>query len=207
MGKSDENDVRLLRTLYRRQPELFQPLFTSPGELEVRVLTELWVELAGQKKSAKLARTTTENPVAVETYRAVRRLVERLAEEIHEEALKLPLYRRAFEELGLKGPALAYIVSHDAFALGTLPRDKLMIRYEMVDRRRRSRKLRSQLLVLLAMTAVRHKHPKYYDIYQHYRNKNKKHWSAILRVAERILQDLKQLNEDRQHTQKAGPPA
>ncbi len=206
-GRSDENDVRLLRTLYRRQPELFQPLFTSPEELEVRALTELWVELAGQKKSAKRARTTSENPIAVEAHKTLRRLIDKITAEIHEKAICLPLYREAVENLGLKGPTLAYIISHDSVALKTFGRDKLAVRYGMADRRWGKRPLRSQLLILLANVAVHHGHPRYGKIYEYYRQKGKKHWPAILRVAKRILRDLRQLNEDRQQTQKAGPPA
>ncbi len=200
MRKTDANDVKLLRTLYRRQPDLFQQLFTSPEELEVRALTEMWVELAGQKKSAKLARTTSENPIAVETHRTVRRLVERLAEEIHREALRLPLYRNAVEELGLKGPILAYIISHDGHNLAGLSRDRLAVRYRMVSSNRR-RPLRSRLLISLANTAIIHKHPKYGSIYDHYRRKNKSHWGATLRVAQKILRDIHGL------ARKAGPPA
>ncbi len=199
--KSDEDDVKLLKTVYNKNPNLFQPLFTSPEELEVRALTELWVELAGQKKSAKNARTTTDNPVAVETHRALKRLVEKLSKEIHEKALSLPLYRKAVQEMGLKGPTLAYIISHDSVALTTLPRDKLDIRYDMTDRHWRGRKLRSRLLILLASSTVLNRNPRYRQIYEHYRQKGKKHWPAILRVAKRILRDL------RQQTQKAGPPA
>ncbi len=200
VGKGDENDVRLLRTLYRRQPELFQPLFTSPEELEVRALTEMWVELAGQKKSAKHTRTTTENPVALEAHRAVKRLIRKLSEEIHRKALGLPLYRKAVEELGLKGPTLAYIISHDGHNLAGLSRDRLAVRYRMVSSNRR-RPLRSRLLISLANTAIIHKHPKYRSIYDHYRRKGKGHWGANLRVAVKILRDIHGL------ARKAGPPA
>jgi len=205
--KTDENDVRLLKTLYHQHPDLFQPLFTSPEELEVRALTEMWVELAGQRKAARRARTTTEDPVATETYKTLTRLINRLAKRIHEKAMVLPLYRKAVEELGLKGPTLAYIISHDAIALTALPRDKLAVRYAMIDRNYRKRPLRSRLLILLACTAVLNGHPRYSQIYQHYRQKGKRHWQAILRVAKRLLRDLRQLKEDGQQTQKAGPPA
>ena len=198
--KTDENDVKLLKTLYRRQPELFQQLFTSPEELEVRALTEMWVELVRQRKAAKHARTTTENPVAVETHRAVRRLVEKLAEEIHREALRLPLYRKAVEGLGLKGPALAYIVGHDRHNLAALSRNRLIFRYQMTGRRRhRRRNIRSRLLILIAMSAVLNKHSRYHEVYQKYferfktEGREKPHWKAVLRVAERILKDLHSL--------------
>ena len=144
--KTNENDVKLLKTLYRQHPDLFQPLFTSPEELEVRALTEMWVELAGQRKAAKRARTTTENPVAVEAHKTLQRLSNRLSEEIHQKALELPLYRRVHEELGLKGPTLAYIISHDGWALASLSRQRLIHRYQLTSRRRhRRRGTRSRL--------------------------------------------------------------
>ncbi len=201
MRKTDANDVKLLRTLYRRQPELFQPLFTSPEELEVRALTELWVTIAKMKMVSKYARTTTTNSVAIKINKNLQNNISELSKEIHEKALNLPLYRKTFEELGLKGPTLAYIVSHDTAALVMLPRDKLEVRYSMVDRPWRMRPLRSRLLISLANTAILNGHPQYRKIYEHHRQKGKKHWPAILRVAKRILRDL------RQQTQKAGPTA
>ena len=200
VSKSDENDVK---TLYHRHPGLFQPLSTSPEELKVRALKELWVELTGLKKSAKHARTTTDNPVVTEAHKTLRKLVEKLAVEIHKEALRLPLYRRVHEELRVQGPCLAYIISHDGWALTALPRDRLIIRYAMTHHHKR-RPLRSQLLILLAKAAVLHKHSRYSRIYEDYRQKGKTHWEAILRVAKRLLTDIRQL----QRTQKAeGPPA
>ncbi len=199
--KTDENDVKLLKTLCYRQPELFQPLSTSPEELEVRALTELWVEVTGQKKAAKHARIIAANQIAIETHKAIVRLHKKLAEEIHKEALKIPLYRKAFEELGLKGPLLAYITSHDAPNLTILPRDKLIVRYGMIDRPYRGRPRRSRFLILLASAAILHKHPRYWSIYDHYRRKGKGHWGAILRVAQTMLKDVHRL------ARKAGPPA
>jgi hypothetical protein len=55
--------------MFYKAPDLFQPLYTSPLELEVRALTELWVEMAGIKRAAKYMRTTTDDPLAVETHR------------------------------------------------------------------------------------------------------------------------------------------
>jgi len=199
--KTDENDVKLLKTLYRRQPELFQPLFTSPEELEVRALTELWVELTRLKISAKRARTTNDNPVTAKAHKTLKRLIEELSKEIHEEALKLPLYRMVVDKLGLKGPTLAYLVSHDGWAFTTLPRDKLITRYGMTLFNRK-RTLKRHLLIMLSNAAVLHKHPKYRCIYDHYRRKDKGHWGANLRVAVKILRDIHGL------AQKAGgPPA
>jgi hypothetical protein len=200
--KSDENDVVMLKTLYRRNSDDFQPLFETPEELTVRELTELWVQEAFLKKVSKQARTTTSHSIATEIQKTHRRLVEKLAEEIHREAMKLPLYRLTFERLGLKGPALAYLLSHDGWALRTIPREKLIFRFQMTGRRKhRRRNTRSRLLIMLAMSAVLHKHPTYYQVYQRYSERfkaegyseKKAHWKAILRVAERILKDLHSL--------------
>jgi hypothetical protein len=194
--KSDENDVVMLKTSFRRNPDIFQPLFETPEELTVRALTELWVQEAFLKKVSKQARTNTSNPIATEIQKTHRRLVERLAEEIHREALKLPLYRIAFERLGLKGPALAYLLSHDGWAFKTLNSDKLQARYRLVPLRLRRSK-RSRLLITLANTAVINEHPRYYGIYLKYiekfRDRPRKHWKAVLRVARRILRDLRLL--------------
>ncbi len=202
VSKSHENDVKLLKTLYHRHPGLFQPLFTSLEELEVRALTELWIELTRQKKAAKRARTTIEDPVAVEAHRTLERVVNKLSKRIHEKAMGLQLYREAVKELELKGPTLAYILGHDDWALTVLPRDKLILRYQMTGRRKyRGRKIRSRLLINLANSAVLHKHHRYYKAYQRYferfraegNDRKKAHWRAVLRVAERILKDLHHL--------------
>ncbi len=190
--KSDENDVRLLRELYRRRPELFQPLFESPDELKVRALTELWLQQASLKKVSKQTRTVTNHALVVEIHRLHRRMLERLASEIHEEAMKLPLYRMAFEKLGLKGPALAYIAAHDGVTLATLPRDRLEIRYGRAPSWGRRSK-RSQLLTRLAMASIQNKHPRYRAIYEHYRRKGKSHWPALIRTAKIMLRDLMKL--------------
>jgi len=194
--KSDENDVVMLKTLFRRNPDDFQPLFETPEELTVRALTELWVQEAFLKKVSKQARTNTSNPVATEIQKTHRRLVERLAEEIHREALKLPLYRLTFERLGLKGPVLAYLLSHDGWVFKTLDSDRLQVRYRLVPLRRRRSK-RSRLLIMLANTAVLNNHPRYRPIFEKYVEKFQgqkyAYWKAVLRVARRILRDLKLL--------------
>jgi hypothetical protein len=41
LRKTDENDVKALRQIFYEDPDLFQPLYASPLELEVRALTEL----------------------------------------------------------------------------------------------------------------------------------------------------------------------
>jgi hypothetical protein len=207
--KSDENDVVMLRALFRRNPDNFQPLFSTPEELTVRELTEEWATFTRMKMVAKQKRTATNHPIAVEIHRTHRRLVERLAEEIHKEALKLPLYRLTFEQLGLKGPAVAYLLSHDGWALKTLPREKLIFRFQITGRRKhRRRNTRSRLLIMLAMSVVLHKHPIYYQVHQRYFGRfkvegysgKKAHWKAILRVAERILRDIHSLAKNTKQT-------
>jgi hypothetical protein len=167
LRKSDENDVVMLKTLFRRNSDNFQPLNETSEELTVRALTELWVQEAFLKKVSKQARTNTSHPIATEIQKTHRRLVERLAEEIHRKALKLPLYRLAFEHLGLKGPVLAYLLSHDGWAFKTLNSDKLQVRYQLVPLRRRRSK-RSRLLIMLANTAVLNNHPRYRPIFEKY---------------------------------------
>jgi hypothetical protein len=207
--KYDENDVAVLKTLFHRNPDDFWPLFETPEDLIVRELTEEWVTFTLMKKVAKQKRTATNHPIAVEIHRTHRRLVERLAEEIHMEALKLPLYRLTFEQLGLKGPALAYLLSHESWTLKTLPRDKLILRFQMTGRRRyKGRKTRSKLLIMLAASAVLNKHPLYHEIYRRYFEKfevegdsgKKAYWKAILRVAERIPRDLHSLTKNTKQT-------
>jgi len=105
--KTDENDVRLLRRIFRHNPDTFRPLFTSPEELVVRALTEMWVTIAAMKKVSKYTRTTTNNPVAVKINKALQNNICILAKEIDVRAMSLPLYKKAVEELGLKGPIMA----------------------------------------------------------------------------------------------------
>jgi hypothetical protein len=193
LRKTDENDVKALRQIFLGRPDLFQPLYASPLELEVRSLTELWVEMAGIKRAAKYARTTTDDPLAAETHRMLQRYADRLATRIHEKALELPLYRMVVERLGLKGPALAYIISHDSIVFKTLSRTGLERRYELFRRPWRCRGLRSQLLILLANKMVLNKHHRYLSVYESYLRRGKKHWQAILRVAKRILRDVRRL--------------
>jgi hypothetical protein len=203
LRKTDENDVKALREMFYKAPGLFQPLYTSPLELEVRALTELWVELAGIKRAAKYARTTTDDPLAVETHRVLRRYAERLATRIHERAIELPLYRMVVERLGLKGPALAYIISRDTTVFKTLSRTGLETRYELFRRPWRGRRLRSQLLIRLAYSTVTNRNQRYLAIYESYRQRGKKHWQAILRVAKRILRDIRRLAMEAQEAGQA----
>jgi hypothetical protein len=202
LRKTDENDVKALRQIFYEAPDLFQPLYTSPLELEVRALTELWVELAGIKKAAKYARTTTNDPLAVETHRVLRRYTERLATRIHEKAMGIELYRMAVERLGLKGPALAYIISHDTISFKTLSRTGLETRYELFQRSWKGRKLRSKLLIMLAYAVVLRKHSRYLAVYKEYRQRGKNNWQAFLRVAKKILRDVRRLAME---AQEAGP--
>ena len=202
LRKTDENDVKALRQIFYEAPDLFQPLYTSPLELEVRALTELWVELAGIKKAAKYARTTTDDPLADEAHKMLRRYAERLATRIHERAMELPLYRMAVERLGLKGPALAYIISHDTISFKTLSRTGLETRYELFQRSWKGRKLRSKLLIMLAYAVVLRKHSRYLAVYKEYRQRGKNNWQAFLRVAKKILRDVRRLAME---AQEAGP--
>jgi len=194
--------VKALRQIFYEAPGLFQPLYASPVELEVRSLTELWVEMAGIKRAAKHTRTTTNDPLANEIHRVLRRYTERLATRIHERALELPLYRMVVERLGLKGFSPAYIVSHDSIVFKTLSRTGLETRYELFRRPWRGRGLRSQLLIRLAYATVTHRNQRYLAVYESYRRRGKKHWQAILRVAKRILRDVRRLAME---AQEAGP--
>jgi hypothetical protein len=199
LRKTDENDVKTLREMFYKAPDLFQPLYTSPVELEVRALTELWVEMAGIKKAAKYARTTTNDPVTVKTHRVLQRYTKRLATRIHERAMELPLYRMAGERLGLKGATLAYIISHDGLTLKTMSRERLIFRFQLTGRRRyKKRNMKSRLMIILARSAVFNKHQRYYQVYQRCferfqtegYGRKRAFWKSILRVAERILKDL-----------------
>jgi hypothetical protein len=165
-------------------------------ELEVRALTELWVELAGIKRAAKHTRTTTNDPLTVKTHRVLQRYAERLATRIHEKAMELPLYRMAIERLGLKGPALAYIISHGGLMLKTMSRERLIFRFQLSGRNKK-RDMKSRLMIILARSAVFKRHQGYYQVYQRFFERfqtegygRRAFWKAILRVAERILKDL-----------------
>jgi hypothetical protein len=196
LPKSNENDVILLKTLYRRESESFQTLCMMPDELLVRELSELWAAFTIMRKTSKQKRALTRHPAVLEAYNELRKLIDELSEEIHRKALGLPLYRQAFEELGLKGPALAYLLSHDGWAFKTLNGDKLQVRYQLVPLRRR-RSQRSRLLIMLANTAVLNNHPRYRPIFEKYMEKFQgqkyAYWKAVLRVARRILRDLRLL--------------
>jgi hypothetical protein len=183
--KTDENDVKALRQIFLGRPDLFQPLYTFP--------LELWVEMAGIKRAAKYARSTIDDPLAVETHKILRRYTKRLATRIHEKALELPLYRMAVERFGLKGATLAYIISHDSIVFKTLSRTGLETRYELFRRRWKSRGLRSQLLIRLAYATVTNRNQRYLSVYESCRRRGKKRWRAILRVAKRILRDIRRL--------------
>jgi hypothetical protein len=129
------------------------------------------VEMAGIKRVAKYARTTTDDPLANETHMVLRRYTEGLATRIHERAMELPLYRMVVERLGLKGPSLTYIVSHDSIVLKTLSRTGLERRYELFRRPWRGRGLRSQLLIRLAYATVTNRNQRYLAIYESYRQR------------------------------------
>jgi hypothetical protein len=193
--ETDENDVKVLREMFYKAPGLFQPLYTFP--------LELWVEMAGIKRAAKYARSTIDDPLAVETHKILRRYTKRLATRIHEKALELPLYRMAVERFGLKGATLAYIISHDSIVFKTLSRTGLETRYELFRRRWKSRGLRSQLLIRLAYATLTNRNQKYLAVYKSYRQRGKKRWQAILRVAKRILRDVRRLAMEAQEAGQA----
>jgi hypothetical protein len=78
LRKTDENDVKALRQMFYEAPDLFQPLYASSLELEVRALAELWVEMAGIKKMVKHTRTVTASPLAAEAHKVLQRYADRL---------------------------------------------------------------------------------------------------------------------------------
>jgi GNAT superfamily N-acetyltransferase len=119
--------------------------------------------------------------------------------------MELPLYSMAVERLGLKGPSLAYIVSHDSIVFKTLSRTGLETHYELFRRPWRGRGLRSRLLILLANIMVLNKHRRYLAVYESYRRRGKKRWQAILRVAKRILRDISRLAIEVQEAGLAAP--
>jgi hypothetical protein len=57
----------------------------------------------------------------------------------------------------------------------------------------RGRGLRSQLLIRLAYAKVTHRNQRYLAIYECYLRRGKRQWQAILRVAKRILRDVRRL--------------
>jgi hypothetical protein len=57
----------------------------------------------------------------------------------------------------------------------------------------RGRGLRSQLLIQLAYATVTHRNQRYLAVYESYRQRGKRQWQAILRVAKRILRDIRRL--------------
>jgi len=117
--------------------------------------------------------------------------------------MELPFYRMVVERLGLKGPSLAYIVSHDSIVFKTLSRTGLETRYELFRRPWKGRGLRSQLLILLANKMVLNKHRRYLAVYECYLRRGKKHWQAILKVAKRILRDIRRLAMEAQRAGQA----
>jgi hypothetical protein len=165
-------------------------------ELEVRSLTELWVEMAGIKRAAKNTRTTTDDPLAVEIHKVLRRYTEGLATRIHEKAMGIELYSMAVERIGLKGPALAYVISHGGLMLKTMSRERLIFRFQLSGRHKK-RDMKSRLMIILARSAVFKRHQGYYQVYQRFFERfqtegygRRAFWRAVLRVAERILKDL-----------------
>jgi hypothetical protein len=159
-------------------------------------LTELWVELAGIKRAAKNTRTITDDPLAVEIHKVLRRYTEGLATRIHEKAMGIELYSMAVERVGLKGPALAYVISHGGLMLKTMSRERLIFRFQLSGRHKK-RDMKSRLMIILAISAVFNRHQGYCQVYQRFFERfqtegygRRAFWKAVLRVAERILKDL-----------------
>jgi hypothetical protein len=75
----------------------------------------------------------------------------------------------------------------------TLSRTGLETRYELFRHPWRGRGLRSQLLIQLAYATVTHRNQRYLAVYESYRRRGKRQWQAILRVAKRILRDIRRL--------------
>jgi hypothetical protein len=129
-------------------------------ELEVRALAELWVELAGIKRAAKNTRTTTDDPLSDEVHKILRRYTERLATRIHEKAMGIELNSMLVERVGLKGPALAYVISHDGLLLKTMSRERLIFKFQLSGRNKK-RDMKSRLMIVLARSAVFKRHQGY----------------------------------------------
>jgi hypothetical protein len=120
------------------------------------------MEMAGIKRAAKNTRTITDDPLAVEIHKVLRRYTEGLATRIHEKAMGIELYSMAVERIGLKGPALAYVISHGGLMLKTMSRERLIFRFQLTGRRRhKKRDMKSRLMIVLARSAVFNRHQGY----------------------------------------------
>jgi GNAT superfamily N-acetyltransferase len=119
--------------------------------------------------------------------------------------MELPLYWMTVERLGLKDPLLAYIISRDTIVFKTLSRTGLETRYELFRRPWRGRGLWSQLLIRLAYSTVTHRNQRYLAVYESYRQRGKRQWQAILRVAKRILRDIRRLAMEAQEAELTAP--
>jgi hypothetical protein len=152
--------------------------------------------MAGIKRAAKHTRTTTDDPLADEAHKILRRYTERLATRIHEKAMGIELNSMVVEGVGLRGPSLAYVISHDGLLLKTMSRERLIFRFQLSGRHKK-RDMKSRLMIILARSAVFNKHQGYYQVYQRFFERfqtegygRRAFWRAVLRVAERILKDL-----------------
>lgn len=186
--KTHENDVRVIRSLYKEHPQLFVEL--DAPLLRLKHLTEKWFIANSYRKQV-------EAEGFEEGARGLRNECKKLSRRIHKEALGIPLYRRVCERFGLKGPSLAYIVSHRYHEFLTESKHRLAVKFDLIPRQHRRRRRISQVLVALAYSVVRNKHTRYYTVFQHYYEKfgkgRKAFWKAILRVAIRILRDINHL--------------
>ena len=118
------------------------------------------MELAGIKRAAKNTRTTTDDPLSDEVHKILRRYTERLATRIHEKAMGIELNSMLVERVGLKGPALAYVISHDGLLLKTMSRERLIFKFQLSGRNKK-RDMKSRLMIVLARSAVFKRHQGY----------------------------------------------
>lgn len=196
--KSDENDVKILREIFEARPESFREL--EMDRVLLMLLTEQWGIFNDLRKKVK--QVSIEN-IADETYKELSNTVKRLSRRVVKEADKLPLYRKIVEETGIRGPSLAYIVAHHYDDLLTLPRDKLVTKFQLIKRNHKRRRKSSQILIKLAWS-ISQKNNKYKAVYRHYYEKFKgyrhRKWKAILRVAHKLLRDINHVSKTYKNT-------
>lgn len=188
--KSDENDVKVLREIFRHKPEGFREL--RKELIRLIAMTEQWMILNEQRKRVKQASIEEGDEVVKDLKNAVARLSYR----IRKAAEEIPLYREIRERLGLEGPSVGYILSHRYDDLLMKPRDKLEVTFELYDRPYKGRKAVSRVLIGLAWSAVRNKHPRYHSIYRHFHEKlqgRHRRWKATLRTAQWLLRDIRKV--------------
>jgi hypothetical protein len=198
LKKSNKNDALIIRQLYYHSPEDFTCLFHLPEELPVRLELGIWRKTAAVVKLYKSDSTTPSKEVK-DMLTTAKRVLKRLSIKIHIMALSLPLYRLASEELGLKGPTLAYIISYDYQDFIKLGRDKLYRKYQLTHGKKKYRTFKSQLLYMIANNAVLNKNPRYIATYvrlnKKYRDQGRRNARnmAVWGVAQKIVEDLRRI--------------